>query len=221
MTFRHPTSLAGPEALIAPTVEASRLVAVVTVEDWRSGAPLARALAAGGVRTVEITLRTPAGIEAVRAAAAEVPEAVVGAGTCLRVADLEAAQEAGAVFAVSPGTRPQMLDAAAEMGLGYLAGAATSSDLMTGLEHGYTTMKFFPAVPAGGLAYLKALGGPFPQMRFCPTGGIAAETAAAFLALPNVVCLGGSWMAPEAAIRDGDWGRIETLAREATAAVAR
>ena len=209
-----------PESLIAPIVAASRLIAVITVEDWRAGPPLARALARGGVRTVEITLRTAAGLEAVRAAAAEVPEAVVGCGTCLTVADLEAAQRAGARFAVSPGTQAAMLSAAQAIGLGYLSGAATSSDVMTGLEHGYRTMKFFPAVPAGGLAYLKALAGPFPQMRFCPTGGITAQTAGEFLALGTVPCLGGSWMAPEAAIRDGDWERIEALAREATAAVA-
>lgn len=211
---------ATPEALIAPTVAASRLIAVVTVEDWRAGPPLARALAKGGVRTVEITLRTAAGLEAIRAAAAEVPEALVGCGTCLKVADLEAAKTAGAAFAVSPGTAAPMLHAAVDMGLGYLSGAATSSDVMLGLEHGYRTMKFFPAVPAGGLAYLKALAGPFPQMRFCPTGGITAETAGQFLALKTVPCLGGSWMAPDDAIRDGNWERIEALAREATRAVA-
>ncbi len=216
----HPAPPPSPETLIAATVAASRLIAVVTVEDWRAGAPLARALAAGGVRTVEITLRTAAGLDAVRAAAEEVPEAVVGCGTCLSVSDLEAAKAAGATFAVSPGTSAPMLEAAAAMGLGYLSGAANPSDVMTGLEHGYRTMKFFPAVPAGGLAYLKALAGPFPQMRFCPTGGITAETAGAFLALNTVPCLGGSWMAPEAAIRDGDWGRIEARAREATGAVA-
>lgn len=220
MTDAPRNSAHDPAALIAPVVARSRLVAVVTVTDWRQGAPLARALAAGGVASVEITLRTPAGLEAIRAAAAEVPEAVVGAGTCLKPSDLEAAHSAGARFAVSPGLRGEMLDAAADLGLAYLPGAATSSDVMTGLEHGYTTLKFFPAVPAGGIGYLKALAGPFPQMRFCPTGGITAETAPQFLALKTVVCLGGSWMAPADALEAGDWARVERLAREATAAVA-
>ena len=213
------SSRADPAALIEPVAARSRLIAVVTVHDWRQGAPLARALAAGGVASVEITLRTPAGLEAVRAAAAEVPEALVGAGTCLTPADLEAAQAAGAKFAVSPGAVSAMLDAAADLALPYLAGVATSSELMVGLAHGYRMFKFFPAVPAGGLGYLKALAGPFPQVRFCPTGGITAETAPQFLALPTVPCLGGSWMAPDAAVRDGDWSRIESLAREATAAL--
>ena len=169
---------------------------------------------------MEITLRTPAGLEAIRAAAAEVPQAMVGAGTCLKVADLEAAREAGAAFAVSPGLRGEMLDAATDLALPYLPGAATSSDVMTGLAHGYTTLKFFPAVPAGGIAYLKAFAGPFPKVRFCPTGGITLATARDFLALPNVVCLGGSWLAPDAALREGAWGEVERLAREASALLA-
>ncbi len=211
-------SRADPEALVAPVVARSRVIAVVTVAEAAAGAPLARALAAGGVPAVEITLRTPAGLEAIRAAAAEIPDALVGAGTCLTVADLEAAKAAGAAFAVSPGLIPELLDAAAELGLAYLPGAATPSDVMRGLAHGYRTLKFFPAVPAGGLAYLKALGGPFPQVRFCPTGGITRQTAPQFLALPNVVCLGGSWLAPDDAVQAGDWARIERLAREAASA---
>lgn len=208
-----------PEALVAPVVARCRLIAVVTVDDAAQGPPLARALAAGGVTGVEITLRTSAGLEAVRRAAAEVPEAVVGAGTCLTVADLEAARRAGAAFAVSPGLRPELLDAAAELGLAYLPGAATPSDVMTGLAHGYRTLKFFPAVPAGGLAYLKALAGPFPQVRFCPTGGITAETAPSFLAERNVACLGGSWLTPADALAAGDWSRVERLAREASSRI--
>ena len=204
-----------PEDLIAPVVARSRVIAVVTVEEARVGPPLARALAAGGVPVVEITLRTPAGLEAIRAAADETPEALVGAGTCLTVADLAAAKRAGAAFAVSPGLRPELLDAARELGLPYLAGAATPSDVMTALEHGYRTLKFFPAEPAGGLPYLRALAGPFPQVRFCPTGGITAETAPRFLAEPNVACLGGSWLAPGDALRDGDWTRVTRLAGEA------
>lgn len=210
---------ADPAALIEPVAARSRIIAVVTVPDWRAGPPLARALAAGGVTSVEITLRTPAGLEAVRAAGAEVPGAMVGAGTCLTPADLEAASRAGAAFAVSPGAVPAMLDAATELALPYLAGVATPSELMVGLAHGYRMFKFFPAVPAGGLAYLKALAGPFPQVRFCPTGGITRETARDFLALPTVPCLGGSWLTPDEAVRDGDWARIERLAREATASL--
>lgn len=209
-----------PEALIAPVVARSPVIAVVTVQAAAQGAPLARALAAGGVGSVEITLRTPAGLEAIRAAVAEVPQAQVGAGTCLTVADLEAAHAAGAAFAVSPGIVPEMLDAAAELGLPYLPGAATASDVMCALALGYRTLKFFPAVPAGGLAYLKALAGPFPQMRFCPTGGITAATAPEFLALPNVVCLGGSWLTPDAALKNSDWAQVERLAREVSASAA-
>lgn len=205
-----------PEALIAPVVARSRIVAVVTVEEAAAGVPLARALAAGGVPSVEVTLRTPAGLEAIRAAAAEVPQALVGAGTCLTVADLQAAKAAGAAFAVSPGLVPELLDAARALQLPYLPGAATASDVMTGLAHGYRTLKFFPAEPAGGLPYLRAFGGPFPQVRFCPTGGITPQTAPRYLAEPNVVCLGGSWLAPAAAVRDGDWKGIEALAGEAS-----
>lgn len=210
---------ADPTALVEPVVARSRLIAVVTVDDWRAGPPLARALAAGGVATVELTLRTPAGLEAIRAAAAEVPEALVGAGTCLRPQDLEAARAAGAAFAVSPGALPHMLDAAADMALPYLAGVATCSEVMAGMDRGYRLFKFFPAVPAGGLAYLKSLAGPFPQVRFCPTGGITPETAREFLALKTVPCLGGSWMTPDDAVRAGDWARIEALARTAVAAL--
>ena len=209
-------SRSDPQALIAPVVARSRLIAVVTVDEAALGPPLARALAAGGVPAVEITLRTPAGLEAVRAAAAEVPEALVGAGTCLTVADLERAKAAGAAFAVSPGLDPELLDAAAELGLPYLPGAATASDVMRGLAHGYRTLKFFPAVPAGGEAYLRALAGPFPHVGFCPTGGLTAETAPRYLALPNVVCLGGSWLTPADAMAGGDWARITRLAQEAS-----
>lgn len=209
---------ADPEALIAPVMARSRVIAVVTVAQAAWGPALARALSAGGVAAVEITLRTPAALEAIRAAVAEVPEALVGAGTCLTVADLEASQAAGAAFAVSPGTDAALLQAAAEMGLPYLPGAANASDVMRAMGCGYRTLKFFPAVPAGGLPYLKAFAGPFPQVRFCPTGGVTLETAPAFLAAANVVCVGGSWLAPEDAMRDGDWARIEALARQVTAA---
>ena len=208
------------EALIAPVLSGRRIIAVVTVQDWRQGAPLARALAKGGVEAVEITLRTPAGLEAVRAAAAEVPEALVGSGTCLSVADLEASHKAGAAFAVSPGLSETLLPRAVELKLPYMPAVATASEAMRGLELGYRTFKFFPAVPAGGVDYLKGLAGPLGMARFCPTGGITLQSMPTFLALKTVVCVGGSWLAPDEAVRDGDWGRIETLAREAVAALA-
>lgn len=204
-----------PESLIAPVVARSRLIAVVTLDRGADGPPLARALASGGVATVEITLRTPAGLEAVRAAAAEAPQALVGAGTCLTTADLEAAKEAGAGFAVSPGFLPDLADCALALELPYLPGVADASGVMAALARGHRTLKFFPAVPAGGLAYLRALHAPFPQVRFCPTGGVTEATAAAFLAEPGVACLGGSWMAPADAVAAGDWARIERLAAAA------
>lgn len=207
------------EALIAPVLKGRRLIAVVTVQACRQGPPLARALAAGGVAAVEITLRTPAGLEAVRAAAAEVPQAMVGAGTCLSVADLEACQAAGAAFAVSPGLSPALLQSARELRLPYMPAVATASEVMQGLDAGYRTFKFFPAVPAGGVDYLRGLAGPLGMARFCPTGGVSLANMAGFLALETVVCVGGSWLAPDDAIRDGDWSRIEGLAREAIAAI--
>lgn len=200
-----------PERLIAPVVDRLQLIAVVTLEDWRSGPPLARALAKAGVGA-EITLRTSAGLEAVRAACSEVPEAVVGVGTCLTQADLAAAKEAGAAFAVSPGAPPALLRDALALDLPYLPGVATATELMDGFALGYRTFKFFPALPAGGLAYLKALHGPFPQIRFCPTGGIDLEGATQFLKLPNVVCVGGSWMTPDTLLRAKDWAGVERLA---------
>lgn len=202
-----------PEALVAPVVSRSPLIAVATLHDAALGPPLARALAAGGVAALEITLRTPQGLEAVRRAVAEAPEAMVGAGTCLTTADLEAAREAGAAFAVSPGLQPALLDAAAALGLPYLPGVATPSEVMTALAHGYRTLKFFPAEPAGGVAYLRALAGPFPQARFCPTGGVGVEGAARFLREPNVVCVGGSWLVPANLARHHDWLEIEREAR--------
>ena len=204
-----------PEALIAPILRGRRLIAVVNLEDWRSGPPVARALVAGGVSAVEITLRTPAGLEAVRAAAAEVPDAVVGAGTCLTTDDLDAAAAAGAAFAVSPGLSLPLLPHATCLALPYMPAVATASELMTGLETGYRTFKFFPAVPAGGADYLKALAGPFGTARFCPTGGVTLSNAKDFLALETVACVGGSWLTPADAVRDGDWRRIEDLARAA------
>ena len=186
---------------------------VVVIGDWRHAAPLARALGKGGVPVVEITLRTDQALEAIRAAAGEVPEAVIGAGTLLNPKDIEAAKAAGASFGVSPGLTPRLLDAALEMDFPLLPGVATASEIMTGLERGLDRFKLFPAVPVGGYELLKAFGGPFTQVKFCPTGGIARDTAAKFLSLPNVLCVGGSWLAPQAAMEAGDWGEIERIAR--------
>jgi len=195
----------------------SPVMPVVTIDAARDAAPLARALVAGGIRAIEITLRTPAGLDAIAAIAAEVPDAVAGAGTVLTRADLEAAAKAGAKFAVSPGSTPALLAAAAEGSLPYLPAIATASELMAARDAGFRIAKFFPAAQAGGVAALKALGGPFPDARFCPTGGVDLAGAPAYLALANVLCVGGSWIAPREAIAAGDFARIERLAREAAA----
>ena len=193
------------------------LIPVVVIKDWRHAAPLSRALAAGGVPVVEITLRTDQALDAIRAAC-EVTEAVVGAGTLLSPKDLEAAAAAGAKFGVSPGLTPDLLRTATDMGFPLLPGIAAASEIMTGLEHGYDRFKLFPAVSAGGYELLKAFGGPFTAVKFCPTGGITRETAAKYLSLDNVLCVGGSWLAPQAAMDAGDWSAIETLARDSVAA---
>jgi 2-dehydro-3-deoxyphosphogluconate aldolase/(4S)-4-hydroxy-2-oxoglutarate aldolase len=190
---------------------------VVTIDDAAKAVPLARALVAGGIRAIEVTLRTAAALEALRAIAAEVPEAIPGAGTVLNAAQLQAAAKAGARFAVSPGATPTLLAAMRPGPIPFLPGIATASELMACLEAGISICKFFPAADAGGVPALKSLAGPFPQARFCPTGGIDAATAPAYLALPNVLCVGGSWLVPRDAIATGDFGRIEQLAREASA----
>ncbi len=196
------------------------VIAVVTVADAGLAAPLTRALVAGGIRGVEITLRTPSALDAIKAAAA-VPGAVVGAGTCLARAHIEAAAAAGAAFAVSPGVTTRLLESALGAPIPLLPGIATASELMLALEHGFDRLKFFPAETSGGPAAIKALGAPFAGVRFCPTGGIGLQNAAAYLALPNVACVGGSWLAPADALAAQDWGRIEALARAAVAALAR
>jgi len=193
----------------------SPVIAVVTVKDAGHAEPLARALAAGGVRAVEITLRTSAALEAIRRAAGAVPEAVVGAGTVLSARDLAAVADAGAAFAVSPGLTPALVDAARDRAVPLLPGIASASELMIGLEHGYDRFKFFPAEAAGGVALLKGLAGPFAEARFCPTGGVSLENAGSYLALPNVLCVGGSWVAPDTLIEAGDWAGVERLARTA------
>jgi 2-dehydro-3-deoxyphosphogluconate aldolase/(4S)-4-hydroxy-2-oxoglutarate aldolase len=192
------------------------VIPVLVVEEAGSAAALARALVAGGLPALEVTLRTPAALEAIRAMA-EVEGGVVGAGTLLTPADVKAAKAAGARFGVSPGATAPLLDACAEAGLPLLPGAATASEAMALLERGYRVLKFFPAAQAGGPGFLKALASPLPQVAFCPTGGIGLATARDYLALPNVLCVGGSWVAPGAAVAAGDWAEVSRLAAEAAA----
>jgi 2-dehydro-3-deoxyphosphogluconate aldolase / (4S)-4-hydroxy-2-oxoglutarate aldolase len=190
------------------------VIPVLVIRDPAHAAPLARALVAGGLPVLEVTLRTPAALE-VMAEMARVEGAVVGAGTVLSPADVRAVQGAGAVFAVSPGATDRLLSACEERALPLLPGAATATEAMRLLERGYTMQKFFPAEVAGGAAALRALASPLPQIGFCPTGGIGPANAAAYLALPNVTCVGGSWVAPADLIARGDWDGITALARAA------
>lgn len=190
----------------------SPVVPVLTIHRAQDAVPLARALVAGGLRVLEVTLRTPAALEALQRIAHEVPEAVPAAGTVLTPGDLDRAAQAGAQLAFSPGLADFMLE---EGPIPMLPGVATASEAMRAMAAGLTALKFFPAVPAGGVGALKALHGPLPDLIFCPTGGIGHDNAADFLALPNVACVGGSWVAPQSAIEAGAWGRIETLARAA------
>lgn len=192
------------------------VIPVITIEDAAHAVPLARALVAGGLRVIEITLRTQAGLDAARAIIAEVPDAVVGIGTVLTPADYERAARLGAAFAISPGLSLGLLDAANAGEMPFAPGIQTASDLIACVTRGYELVKFFPAVPAGGLAALDALAGPFPNVRFCPTGGINAGNAAQWLAHKKVVAIGGSWVAPAADIKAGAWAAIEQRAREAT-----
>lgn len=193
------------------------VVPVLILEDAEAAVPLARALVRGGIRVLEVTLRTPSALEAIARIRAEVPEAVAGAGTVLTPEQLHQVAEAGAAFAVSPGATARLLDAAETVPVPLLPGAATASEAMALAERGYRLLKFFPAEPAGGPAYLKALASPLPALRFCPTGGIDRAKAEHYLALPNVVCVGGSWLAPPDRIAAGDWAAVEALARDAAA----
>ncbi|GGY12114.1 bifunctional 4-hydroxy-2-oxoglutarate aldolase/2-dehydro-3-deoxy-phosphogluconate aldolase [Streptomyces tanashiensis] len=203
---------------LAPEARAAaRVVPVVVVEDAADAVPLARALVAGGLPLIEVTLRTPAALDAVRAIAAEVPEAVVGAGTVVSPAGVADAVRAGARFLVSPGWTRRLLGAMRDSGVPFLPGVSTASEVVTLLEQGVEDMKFFPAEAAGGVPYLKSLAGPLPRARFCPTGGISLASAPAYLALPNVGCVGGTWMLPPEALAARDWSRVESLARGAAA----
>ncbi len=207
----------GRPTSIDTVLDASPLMAVVVIADAKGASELARALVRGGVVSIEVTLRTPAALEAIRRIAGEVPEALVGAGTVLTPKDLHASAEAGARFAVSPGATSALLDAGRDGPIPYLPAVATASEIMEGLALGYSAFKAFPAAVIGGPAALKAFAGPFADVRFCPTGGITVATAADYLALPNVACVGGSWLTPAEALKAGDWATVERLAREAMA----
>lgn len=204
---------AGPSDAVDALMRRSPVIPVVVVKKAVHAVPLSRALARGGVPVVEITLRTPAALDAIRAAADEVPEAVIGAGTLLTTKDVKAAKAAGARFGVSPGISRALIEASLDAGLPLLPGVATPSEIILGLEHGLDRFKLFPAEQVGGRALLKALSGPFPNVGFCPTGGVTLETSAKYLALPNVICVGGSWLAPQAALDAGDWGGVTRIAK--------
>lgn len=193
----------------------SPVMPVIVIERIDDAVPLARALVAGGIRVLEVTMRTAAALDAVRAITAEVPDAITGVGTIVKAADVDAAMQAGAQFGVSPGSPDALLAHILACGMSFLPGTMTPTDVMRVLDHGFDAMKLFPAAQAGGIGMLKAINGPLPQARFCPTGGVDIRNAAEFLALPNVGCVGGSWLAPANLIAAKDWGAIEKLAREA------
>ena len=193
------------------------VIPVIVLHRVQEAVPLAEALLAGGVKVLEVTMRTPVALQCIEAIAKALPEAVVGAGTVRSAADAQAALDAGSRFAVSPGYTSAVGQACRRIGLPLLPGVATASEVMTASADGLTFLKFFPAVQAGGLAMLKALGGPFPDTVFCPTGGISLETAPQFLALVNVKVCGGSWLTPADAVASADWARITRLARQAQA----
>ncbi|MBR0847396.1 bifunctional 4-hydroxy-2-oxoglutarate aldolase/2-dehydro-3-deoxy-phosphogluconate aldolase [Bradyrhizobium diazoefficiens] len=196
---------------LAALFKAATVIPVLTIERLEDAVPLARALVAGGVRTLEVTLRTAVAIEAAKAMMAEVPEAVVGIGTILNPADLARTEKLGVKFGISPGGTPDLLKAAADSALPFAPGIATASELMMALAHGFDLAKFFPAEQAGGIKGLRALGGPFPNVRFCPTGGVGEANAATWLAEPNVVAVGGSWLCPAAEVRAGNWAGITAI----------
>jgi len=198
-------------------LELSPVLPVVVVDDAADAVPLARALANGGVTAIELTLRTPAGLTAIERVAREVPDIVVGAGTVVTPEQARQAADAGSAFLVTPGCTDRLLDAVADTGLPFLPGVSTVSEAMRAAERGISALKFFPAEASGGVAYLKALAGPLPQLRFCPTGGVTTSNAPSYLALSTVGCVGGTWLTPADAIAAKDFGRVERLAREASA----
>jgi len=209
------TASATPSA--SDLLRAAPVLPVIVIHDAALAVDLAAALVAGGIRTLEVTLRTPAALDAIRQIRDRVPGALVGAGTVLSPADWQRAQDAGALFGISPGLTAALLQATRNGALPFVPGVATASEAMTALDAGFTALKLFPAEAVGGRALLKSLHGPLPQLLFCPTGGINPGNAASYLALPNVACVGGSWLVPEAALAARDWSAITALAREASA----
>ncbi len=195
----------------------SPVIPVIVIDNLAQAVPLAKALVAGGVRVLEVTLRTPVALAAIRVIAREVPEAIVGVGTLTRPEEFTEARDAGACFGVSPGLTPVLIAAARDSGLPLLPGVMTPSDVIAARLAGFRELKLFPAQQAGGIGMLQALAGPFPDVTFCPTGGITAETAPDYLALPNVACVGGSWLTPKAALAAGDWEAVTALVRQVVA----
>lgn len=206
-----------PSELPVDLLDLAPVIPVVVIDEVAQAVPVARALVAGGLPVIELTLRTPVALEAIRAIADEVPEITLGAGTVTSPDLVKAARDAGASFLVSPGATPRLMDAMLDSGLPFLPGTATVSEVIAVLEHGVTQMKFFPAEASGGTAYLGALPTVVPTARFCPTGGVRLSSAADYLALPNVGCVGGSWLTPKAALAAGDWDAVTRLAAEAAA----
>jgi 2-dehydro-3-deoxyphosphogluconate aldolase/(4S)-4-hydroxy-2-oxoglutarate aldolase len=209
--------MSGKTEKLLSTLRLQPVVPVIVIDDAKSAVPLARALVAGGLKAIEITLRTPAALDAIRAVAEEVEGGVAGAGTVLDAKQWEAAVKAGAQFVVSPGAGPSLLDAADQSDVPLLPGAVTASEVMHLRDRGYSVLKFFPAEQAGGAAYLNALASPLSGISFCPTGGISLKNARDYLSLPNVVCVGGSWVAPKQMVAEGNWEGITKLAAEAAA----
>ena len=199
---------------IKDILNAGPVIPVIVLQELSHAVPLARAFVAGGVRVLEVTMRTPIALDAVRAIREAVPQAIVGAGTVTSAKELQASIDAGAQFAVSPGSSMWLLDAVKDFGLPFLPGAMTPSEVLIARESGFKELKLFPAQEAGGAALLRARGAVFSDVRFCPTGGITPSNAREYLSLPNVACIGGSWMAPKVLIENGDWGAIEQLARD-------
>jgi 2-dehydro-3-deoxyphosphogluconate aldolase/(4S)-4-hydroxy-2-oxoglutarate aldolase len=197
-------------------MSASPVIPVIAIDDIEHAVPLAKALVAGGIRVLEVTLRTVHGLPAIRAIAEQVPGAIVGVGTLTQADEFVAARDAGAVFGVSPGLTPALIAAAKSSGLPLLPGVMTPSEVMAAREAGFRQLKLFPAVPAGGVGMLNAIAGPLGDVTFCPTGGISLESAPDFLACKNVACVGGSWLTPKDVLKSGDWARITALAAAAS-----
>lgn len=211
--------MSGADPRVRAVLKLAPVIPVFTPENVDDAVSVAQALFNGGLPVIEVTLRTPVAMDAIKAMVEAVPDAVVGAGTVLTPAQMEQVKKIGGRFAVSPGATDRLYAAARDTDLPFLPGVATSSELMRGLEHGLDTFKFFPAVQAGGVGMLSAWNGPFGDVRFCPTGGISAQTARDFLHLPNVLCVGGSWLTTRALMQARDWAGIEQLARESAALV--